>query len=584
VVDLTQEESDPPAHRLYTDYVETGALEETATELWGRIPTTMGEAYKLLEGFRKAYGTAPNEIEDLKKAMKANMRRLGVLTSKASESIDRLDKGVIETGQQPYALGGSSLILNKIAYISSFSGIGREGYAPLFFVADYDGVQAELLNTRVPSPSSRGLLFSYPAGPEYENAPIYELPNPPEPWLDKSLENLRGNYRGLLRDVNPQVRDKELLNLEHAITILKGAYYSTENVSDWSTKTIGTLVNLETDLGVPILTFSMPSSRKLLQSGYEYLLSDTNRERFIEATNRAAELVEASGHRAGIGFRKPEYVPFFMECRVSRCMGSRVELKYSREAGSARASVSGRCPRCGEVHEFTFDARSPDLTDIVENISPRVDSRQIVIDSVVPVLAHVGGPGETSYYAEVIPAARALNLPFPLFVRYTRLFYNTPWNDGYARALMSRGCCCLTDGRLFEALSSWVDARNSSDPDGLREAHIAIRRCIEATAGMLEDILYKLRSEIEEIKGKLKNPEDRQTLVQEMQRKQAQAQEIELYMSSALGRFSPERFGQEVSWAWLDIATVAGVGDLMGVFLRQYSENTPNSSMFYANL
>jgi hypothetical protein len=55
-------------------------------------------------------------------------------------------------------------------------------------------------------------------------------------------------------------------------------------------------------------------------------------------------------------------------------------------------------------------------------------------------------------------------------------------------------------------------------------------------------------------------------------------------MSSALGRFSPERFGQEVSWAWLDVATVAGVGDLMGVFLRQYSGNTPNSSMFFANL
>jgi hypothetical protein len=118
----------------------------------------------------------------------------------------------------------------------------------------------------------------------------------------------------------------------------------------------------------------------------------------------------------------------------------------------------------------------------------------------------------------------------------------------------------------------------------LRESHVAIRGCIEATAEMLENILSRLKEEIEDIKSRLKNPEDRQTLIQEMRRKQAQAQEIELYMSSALGRFSPERFGQEVSWAWLDIATVAGVGDLMGVFLRQYSENTPNSSMFYANL
>ncbi|MBL7078875.1 bacillithiol biosynthesis BshC [Candidatus Bathyarchaeota archaeon] len=581
---MTQQESSPPAHRLYTDYVESGSRGETATELWGRIPATMGEAYKLLGGIREAYGSAPDEIEDLKKSMKANMRGLGVLTSKASENIDRLDRGAIETGQQPYALGGSSLILNKIAYISSLSGLGGEGYAPLFFVADYDGVQAELLNTRVPSPSPRGLLFSYPAGPEYESVPIYELPNPPEPWLVKALENLRGNYKGLLRDADPHVRDRELLNLEHAITILKGAYYSTENVSDWSTKTIGTLINLESDLGVPILPFSMPGSRRLFQSGYELLLVDTNRERFIEATNLAAELVEASGHRAGIGLREPDYVPFFLECQASGCNGSRVELKYSREAGSATASVSGKCPRCGAVHEFTFDAGSPDLTDIVENISPRVDSRQIIVDSVVPVLAHVGGPGETSYYAEVIPGARALSLPFPVFLRYTRLFYNTPWNDSYAQTLMSRGCCCLTDGGLFEALSSWVEARNSGDPDGLRGAHIAIRGCIEATAGMLEDTLSGLKAEIEDIKGSLRKPGDRKTLIQEMRRKQTQAQEIELYMSSALGKFSPERFGQEVSWAWLDVATVAGVGDLMGVFLRQYSENTPNSSMFYVNL
>ncbi len=584
MVDLTQEDNSPPAHRLYTDYIESGARGETATVLWGRIPATMGKAYRLLGGIREVYGSAPDELEDLKKAMKANMRRLGVLTSKASENIDSLDHGAIETGQQPYALGGSSLILNKIAYISILSGLGGEGYAPLFFVADYDGVQAELLNTRVPSPSPRGLLFSYPAGPEYENAPIYELPNPPESWLEKALENLRGNYRGLLRDADTQVRDMGLLNLEHAITILRGAYYSTENVSDWSTKTIGTLVNLESNLGVPILPFSMPGSRRLFQSGYELLLSAANRERFIKATNQAAELVKASGHRAGIGPRDPDYVPFFLECQASGCNGSRVELKYSRRAGSATASVTGKCPRCGEPYEFSFDAGSPDLTDIVEDISPRVDSRQVVVDSVVPILAHVGGPGETSYYAEVIPGAKALGLPFPVFVRYTRLFYNTPWNDGYARALLSRGCCCLMDGGLFEALSGWVEARNADDPEGLRKAHVAIRGCIEVTAGMLEGILAGLRKEIEEIKAKLRNPEDRQTLINEMRGKQAQAQEIELYMSSALGRFSPERFGQEVSWAWIDVATVAGVGDLMGVFLRQYNVNTPNSSMFFANL
>jgi hypothetical protein len=254
------------------------------------------------------------------------------------------------------------------------------------------------------------------------------------------------------------------------------------------------------------------------------------------------------------------------------------------ETGSSSASIAGKCPKCGETHEISFNPKKPDLSDIVENLSPRVDSRQIIVDSVIPVLAHVGGPGETSYYSEVIPAARALEIPFPVFLRYTRLFYNTPWNEGYAKVLRERGLPTLMDKSLFDALSDWVEARNVSDAEKLREAHIQIRTIAEGTDESLRSELEALILEIDAIKQGLRDPENRQALVQEMREKQAQAQQIELYMSSALGRFSPERFGQEVSWAWLDVATVAGVGDLMGVFLRQYNENTPNSSMFFANL
>jgi len=69
-----------------------------------------------------------------------------------------------------------------------------------------------------------------------------------------------------------------------------------------------------------------------------------------------------------------------------------------------------------------------------------------------------------------------------------------------------------------------------------------------------------------------------------MRGKQKEAHEIEVYLSSAFGRFSPERFGQEVSWAWLDLAVASGVGDLMGAYLREYNGHTPNSSMFFVNL
>ncbi len=581
---MDQENNLPPAHRLYSSYIETGAKSEFVKELWGSIPATMGDAYRLLVEVRGQYGPSSDEMEALKKAMKSHLKGLGLLTSRTSENIDSLDGGAVEAGQQPYALGGSSLILNKIAYIKALTGLGDHGFAPLFFVADYDGIQAELTNTRVPSPSPRGLLLSYPQDPELEGSPIYELPNPPEDWLNQTLEKLKSNYRGLLRDTDPHLRERALLNLDHALSILKGAYHSTENVSDWATKVIGTIVNLEADLGVPILPFSMPGSRRLFLSGYEFLLAEKNRTKFIEAANCAVSLVEATGHRAGIGYRDMDYVPFFLECPTPGCHRTRVELRYRRETGSSTAHAAGRCPKCGETHEFSFNAGKPDLSDVVGSISPRVDSRQMIVDSTIPVLAHVGGPGETSYYSEVIPAARALGLPFPAYLRYTRLFYNTPWNEGYAGGLKKKGYTTLMDERLFEALSGWVEARNAGDAEALRNAHVEIRGVIEGVDEKLVSELDALKAEIDSIKQRLRNPENRQALIREMREKQASAQEIETYLSSALGRFSPERFGQEVSWAWLDVAVVTGLGDLMGVFLRQYNGDTPNSSVFFANL
>ena len=183
---MTSENDRPPAHVLYSDRIENRESSGVALDLWGTIPANMADAYKQLVKTRKAYGKVPDTIEDLKKAMKSHLRSMGILTSKTEENIDRMDRGVVEAGQQPYCLGGSSLILNKIAYVSTISSLGDEGFAPLFYVADYDGVQPELLNSRVPSPSPRGLLMSYPSGPEYEDSPIYELPNPPERWLKES--------------------------------------------------------------------------------------------------------------------------------------------------------------------------------------------------------------------------------------------------------------------------------------------------------------------------------------------------------------------------------------------------------------
>ncbi len=573
-----------PAYVLYSRHIEGGDSKGAAMTLWGRIPATMNDAYELLSEVREGYGEASDALEELRKVMKSQLRKLGILTSKAEENINQMNQGVVEAGQQPVILGGPSLILNKVAYAYSLCGLGDEGYVPLLYVADYDGLQPELANVRVPSPSTRGLIVSHPSSQDLEGTPIWNTPNPSEAWLKETVDRIQGNYRGLMRGEESQAQERVLQNLSHAITILREAYYSTEYVSDWSTKILGSLVNLESDMGLPILQFSTPEARNIFQSGYELLLSEPNRSRFIEATNKATELIEGAGYKSGIGRRSKNYVPFFLECPGKKCTRTRVELNYRRTPGSSSASVTGRCPRCGETHKFSFNANRPDLSEIANKISPRVDSRQVVVDSVIPVLAHVGGPGETNYYAEVIPAAKALGVSFPVFLRYTRTFYNAPWNERHSRRLEKSGLPTLMSGDLFNALSQWVEARNSGDRVGLGTAHSRIRSSIEDTYERLLSRLGVLKSEIDTIKEKLREEENRSALISVMRRNQKEAHGIEVYLSSAFGRFSPERFGQEVSWAWLDLAISSGVGDLMGAYLREYNRYTPNSSMFFINL
>ncbi len=578
---LTEQGDLPPANRIYSGYVEARGRTGLAEELWGVIPLTLGDAAGLLPKIRNEYTLSPN-LEVLKRVMKSNLRRMGLLTGKVSESIDLMDGGVVEGGQQPMYMGGPSLILNKISYTISLA--EAAGMVPLYYVADYDGVQAELTNMRLPSPSSKGLQLSYPVEPRMENLAIYELGLPDESWFRKSLEKIDSNFRGVLKDVDAGRREGIQRNLSHAYSVIKSAYYSTGNVSDFSTKIVGSLLNLEADLGTPIYWFSMPEARSLFVEGYELLLGEPNRSRFIEATNAAAEKVEAAGYRSQIGLRGVDYVPFFLECMNPECGRIRVELKYSRDEGSSDATLRGKCPVCEEEYVFSVNASTPDVSDFVEWITPRVDSRQVIVDSVIPVVAHIGGPGETSYYAEVIPAAKALGLPFPVFMRYSRTFYNTPWNEEMASNLKRANLPVITNDDLFNSLSEWVNSRNSDDAEGLWKAHQGIEESINSTFNKLVNRLSEYEARIAGIKEKLREPGDRRSLIEEMKGLQAEAQVIDNYLSWAYGRFSPEKFGQEVNWLWLDLAAAAGVSDLMGVYLRQYNRDTPNSSMFFVNI
>lgn len=374
-----------------------------------------------------------------------------------------------------------------------------------------------------------------------------------------------------------------LQNLSHIFTILKNAYYSTENVADLSTKIIGNIINLEADLGVPMLSATDPHIRGFFQQGYETLLSEPNRSIFIRASNESVDFIESLGYRAQIGKRSSDYTPFFLECQTPSCHGSRVEMKYKSSSIFA-ASVEGKCPRCGQLYSYSFEASKPDISEIAGIITPRVDSRQVIVDSVVPVVAHVGGPGETSYYAEVIPGVQPLDIPFPTYTRYARVFYNTPWNEVVAKILSRKDYPTLMKTELFTAIADWVEANKQNNKENIAKAHSEIRGVIDDTFQTLTKSKTDLESDIDEIKKRLADPSTRANFLQEIKSKQAQTQMLDNYLSYAFGHYAPEKYGQEVSWLWIDLALASGVGDIVGVYKRLYSGLTPNSTVFFVNL
>jgi len=502
---LSEHDDRPAAHNIYSNHVRARQSSGLATDLWGHISHTMGEAAELLPKVRGQYPDTSDELEALKVHMKDNMRRMGLLTGKTREAIDGMHNGVVEAGQQPNFMGGPSLVLNKISYAISLSGMDPD-IVPLYYVADYDGVQPELTNMRLPGPSHKGLQMNYPVQPIENNMSIYEVKLPGEAWFRKTMDKIDSNYRGILKELPAEKKDLVQKNLDHIYSIIRNAYYSTDNVSTFSTKIIGSLVNLEADIGLPIFWFSMPETRPLFQRGFELLLREPTRTTFIEVSNEAQNLVDASGHKPGIGARGKDYVPFFLECMNPKCRRIRVELKYSRNEGSPTADLHGKCPLCEEEYSFSVNAENPDVSEIIDWITPRVDSRQVITDSVFPILGHIGGPGETSYYAEVIPAAKKVGLPFPLFLRYSRAFYNTPWNEAQSSWIQKAGYPIISSDAVFTSLSDWVVARNAGDGDGLWKAHNSIEASITSTYASLVDQLAVLEGEVADIKQQLRNP------------------------------------------------------------------------------
>ena len=561
---------------MYQEYIWNDNYGQLAEQYYDSPPKTIRKTVesipKLLEKYRETKWFNEKKNKQLRTIVQAVNSEIGCLTPKVRENIKMIGNGGIEAAHQSVVMGGPCYILNKAGTASIIAQLAQaegQSIAPFFFVADYDVVQPELTNIRTPLMGQGGNLISIPVPEGYENSPVSIIPLPSHDWYDDTEESIRTNYHPMFKEIEGPSRRLFEERLEHALSIIRASYYKSSTIDQWATKIMGTLMNLEGNLGIPLIPTSNKDIKHLMVEGMEFLLSKTNRETFVTIHDEVTKSIRDLGFEPGSGERSKDYVPFYYECPENSCNHSRTELVYETEGKDA--VLKGKCPACGNSVEIRTDIKKPDLKEHAEYLSPRVDSRQIILDKVLPVLVHVGGAGETAYYAQVIPIANALSIPFPLFVKYPRTYFNTPYNEKLGETLLERGYPVLHQSEMFKYMGGANSARRKNLSEKMNNAWKAFEGFLQRTHGELNEVLENILAQLNTPEGK-RNEELVGTRL-----------EIERYLSWVYGQYADEKLGQESSWSWIEWALNSGLNDLFGPYERTYAPELNNGSTVFIN-
>ena len=570
------ENMDLSISEVYQAFVWKGENAELAKDLYDTPVETIGgvtdRATRLIAAYKTAAWHSAERIETIARTLTHVCGEIGCYTPRVRESIERLGAGVVEASHQSVVMGGPVYILNKAATARRVATLAHErglDLSPVFFIADYDMVQAELTNIRTPVPGQDGNLVSVPVPEGYEHSPVSRLPLPGYDWYSRTEDSIRAGYRPLFKSMGALHRSMFDERLEQCLALTRSTYVNSRTLGDWAMKILARLFNIEQDLGIPLVPASDLSVRELLVTGMELLLSRTARTRFIKAHNAASEAARKGGFKPGMSPRDSRYVPFYYECTNATCHSSRTELQY--EDQGSKATITGKCPSCGEDIEIETSADKPDLKEFAANLSPRVDSRQIIVDTMLPVLIHIGGIGETAYYAQVIPAARALSVPFPLFVRYPRVYFNTPWNEQLALSLKRNNIPVLHSPGLFALVGKIGRSAKKGKPEELNDAVWELMRLITDTRRALDQELARIKEAVPKAAG------------EEAKRLLTLKLDLERYLSWVFGEYAEEKAGQETAWSWIEWAVNSSFHDLFGPYERAYTGAMKNGATMFVN-
>jgi uncharacterized protein YllA (UPF0747 family) len=573
---------------MYSEYVFDG--HEAAPRFWGPIPLNMKEAVTISRPLIKVYRTnhqpifSQERFSQFCKTLRNIHREHQKLTPNVKKNLELLEEqtAVVEAGHQPALFGGPAFVINKLATIARLATL--QNTVPIMFVGDYDHEQKELTVIHLPSPGPRGLTFSMPVPREFKQSPMHVLPLPPQTWFNQALTKIVSTYHELVAGLPKNQKSQYEDRIQTLTTILESTFIQASTISEWSLLLWMRIINLTKDSGILFQVFSNPSLRQLMLPAFEYLMNSKIRSRLIQALNHSGSQLEEFGYTPGIGFRAEDYVPFHLECPTKGCNRTRLDPTLAHSAINGKVEISVLCPKCKTDHSILIKEKSPDLSPWVKFLSPRVDTRAFLVQSYTPVILHVGGAGETDYHAQVSPALEAIQSISPIFFRYSRLYYGNPWTRRQAQKLSNEKLSSLQPSELHCHTSAIATGYNEDNPGVTRSLFAASGEYILETAAQLisdESRLEKERMDTIIQQRETADPTSKKELQLRVGVLTRRRQLVQTYLSQMFGRYSPERLGQETSFAWVDSAISLDPNELFNRLSAHYQPLTPPSATHY---
>ncbi|MHA1200250.1 MAG: bacillithiol biosynthesis protein BshC [Candidatus Heimdallarchaeaceae archaeon] len=531
---------------FYETHMREGKEFPEGEYFYGYLPRTFSEVLNQINHLPKIEVNS-NRLNKLKTILEEYHKKLGLLTPKVQANINLIQNGVILGGQQTTIFGGSGILANKIATIATLSELSKEKdnfLVPMFLVNTHDSIQPEITSIHLPNNQSS---HSKPIVLEEvtEGVIVNKIKTNNFDWLEENLQVIKNIFSEFKNSVEKNTQKLFMERVEHIITILRETYRTSADIGEWVTLIWGIQANIINDWGVIFFPSSHPEIRKLTARGYEPFLK--KRQDYLEEFNKASEKIQSLGLRPTTAKKKENYSPFFYECPND---GYRLELSCTEDEDTLH--FEGKCPLNNETYSFSTNKSNIDLGEHIPYLVPRLDTSQALLHSIMPIYVRVSGPGEINYNAQVIPAVTKIGIQFPLYVKYTRILYNTPWIENISKTLDPQSLSLFT-GDFFKILGNVSKARRKKEGEAL----------ILSTNQLTENVKIKMK-EIKEVQNKPQS-------------------EVERYKSWQFGMYDSNHKWQEVSWPWIIMAAVTGFSDYLASYKRYYSEQTPVGGIGYIN-